>query len=128
MWLEQNQSNVTDFFSEGLTALASTSKVPGTPESAGNYLRQVDPGGAEALAVNLTRLPTNRSNAYMNELDLGPIWQMNEIGPSFDCRNAGGEHKATADQPPCIVQPLRTIDGKKQGQFPHVAAEDYSRK
>jgi virulence factor Mce-like protein len=127
-WLEQNQSNFTDFFSEGITALASTSKVPGTPDSYGNYLRQVDPGGAEALAVNLTRLPTNRSNAYMNELDLGPIWQINDIGPAFDCRNAGGEHKATATQPPCYVQSPRTFDGKKQGQFPHIAAQDYSRK
>jgi phospholipid/cholesterol/gamma-HCH transport system substrate-binding protein len=127
-WLELNQTVVTDFFTEGITALGATSPAPGTPESAGHYLRQLDPGGAEALAMNMTRLPGNRGNAYPNMLDLGPIWQIKEIPPSFDCRNTGGAHPADATSPPCHEVTNRTLDGKKQGRFPHVEAGNYSGK
>ena len=105
---------MTDFFSEGLSALASGSTRE--RQAVDRPLPAPDrPGRRGELAVT-SRASSNRGNAYPNELDLGPIWQKNEIQPSFDCRNAGGAHKASVDQPPCYVQSERTLDGKKQGQ------------
>ena len=127
-WLEQNQGGVTDFLSAGINALGATTPAPGTPDTLGHYLRQVDPGGAEAAAVWPTRLPTNRGNAYNNEDDNGPLWQLNDIAPVFDCRNAGGPREAGPDAPKCYVQPKRTLSGKPQGQFPNITATDYSKK
>jgi virulence factor Mce-like protein len=126
-WIEQNQGGVTDFLSAGINALGSTAPAPGTPDTKGHYLRQVDPGGAEAVAVWPQRLPTNRGDAYNNELDNGPLWQLNGIAPVFDCRNAGGPRPAGPDAPACYVQPKRTLSGKPQGQFPHIDATDYAK-
>ena len=124
-WLEQNQGGFTDFISAGINALGAMSKSPNTPDSHGHYLRQLDPGGAEAVAVFTERLPTNRGNAYNNQLDNGVLWQRNNIAPVFDCRNAGGERPMGPDAPACHVQPKRMFKGKLQGQFPHVEADDY---
>jgi ABC-type transporter Mla subunit MlaD len=126
-WLELNQANASDFLSAGINALGASSPVPGTPLSHGHYLRQVDPGGAEATAIFTTRLPTNRGNSYNNELDNGPLWQLNGIAPSFDCNNAGGPRPARPGMPACYVQPQRTFEGRPQGRYPHITANDYSK-
>jgi hypothetical protein len=54
-------------------------------------------------------------------------WQLNDIAPVFDCRNAGGARPAGPDAPACYVQPERTLSGKPQGQFPHIDAQDYAK-
>ena len=121
-WLALNQGNFTDWFTEGLTALASRLAPGSVSPSVGHYLRQVDPGGAENSVVTPMRLPTNRGNSYPSELDLGPVWQQNLISPSFDCRNTGGPHPANSTGPACLVQQKRLFHGQVQGQYPHVTA------
>jgi phospholipid/cholesterol/gamma-HCH transport system substrate-binding protein len=125
-WLALNQGNTSDFFSEGLSALASRLTPGSVKPSIGHYLRQIDPGGAENSVIAPTRASSNRGNAYPNGLDLGPIWQQNEIQPSFDCSNTGGAHRASqVAGPACLVQAKRFFQGRTQGQYPHAEAGDY---
>ena len=60
-------------------------------------------------------------------VDNGPLWQLNDIAPVFDCRNAGAPREAGPDAPKCYVQPKRTLSGKPQGQFPNIESTDYSK-
>jgi len=120
-WLQVNQAAVTDFISAGITALGATDPQP-RQDTLGHYLRQLDPGGAEAVAVWQHRLPSNRSNPYPMGTDTDQLWQQRGIQGMFDCNNAGGERPAGPDAPACYVQAPATVDGKRQGRFPHLTA------
>ena len=101
--------------------------------TAGHYLRQQGPQGIESVAIYPNRLPSNRGNTY-----LPPLFSTQrdaaeyEIFPNWDCENAGGEKKFVAgnpaqSSPACLVSKPNFFQGRTQGKFAHVNANDYSK-
>jgi phospholipid/cholesterol/gamma-HCH transport system substrate-binding protein len=123
-YLEASQYQVSDFITYGAAALADTTA--SATGGIGHYLRQFGPLGAESAAIYRQRLKTNRGNAYVGPQSLFGETQA-LMTPSFDCRNTGGEHPPTADEPGCQVDKHIQFQGRLQGQFPHVEADDYTK-
>jgi phospholipid/cholesterol/gamma-HCH transport system substrate-binding protein len=124
-WLAIHQPLLSDFISNGASPLEATTTVFGGGGT-GHYLRQFGPIGPETLGMYPNRDPNNRGNTYPP-----PIW-LNTLQdfvhgdfPAWDCKNAGGQHGATATQQPCWVAP--TLPGARPGQIPHLTAAHYHR-
>jgi phospholipid/cholesterol/gamma-HCH transport system substrate-binding protein len=139
-YLEASQWQVADFLSYGAAALAAKTNSPGG--GVGHYLRQFGPLGAESVAMYKQRLPSDRGNSYFKpgalastKIDGGRTYNAFKITGQFDCLNSGGEHRAPTDgNPGCWVAGHNPFDptpftfqGKVQGAFPHVEADDYSK-
>src|SRR2546423_3878389 len=86
------------------------------------------------------RLSTDRGNSYFNPMalaatvkDAGQAYNRFKITGQFDCKNSGEKPAPTDGSPGCWVQnhdpfdpfPF-TFQGRVQGAFPHVEANDYS--
>src|SRR5919206_195623 len=125
-FLEASQYQVTDFMTYGAAALADTTASPGG--GVGHYLRQFGPLGSESAAIYRERLPTNRGQTYVGPGHLfGPESMTFLDAPSSDCANTGGEHPPSQGNPGCYkAKPLR-FQGRIQGDFPHIQAENYLR-
>jgi virulence factor Mce-like protein len=123
-YLELSQLQVSDFISYGGAALADTTVSPGG--GVGHYLRQFGPLGPESAAIYPQRLRTNRGQTYVGPQQLfGPEAMDYLISPSSDCRNAGGDTKPSDGTPGCWKHGGIPFQGRIQGDFPHVEAEDY---
>jgi hypothetical protein len=48
--------------------------------------------------------------------------------PSTDCSNTGGTHPPQQGNPGCWKHDPMKFQGRLQGDFPHVGADDYSAK
>jgi phospholipid/cholesterol/gamma-HCH transport system substrate-binding protein len=126
-YLETSQSQVADFISYGGAALADTTASPGG--GVGHYLRQFGPLGAESAAIYPERLPSNRGQTYVGPKHLyGPEAMTYLDAPSTDCSNAGGTHPPQNGDPGCWKHDPMKFQGRLQGDFPHVEADDYSGK
>jgi virulence factor Mce-like protein len=124
-YLETAQYQVSDFLTYGAAALSDTTASPAG--GVGHYLRQFGPAGAEGAAIYRERLKTNRGNSYTPPGALFAPGNDALVTPSFDCRNTGGDHPPTADEPGCkTAQPI-TLQGRLQGSFPHPEAADYTK-
>jgi phospholipid/cholesterol/gamma-HCH transport system substrate-binding protein len=125
-YLEMSQLQVSDFISYGAAALADTTASPDGGN--GHYLRQFGPLGAESAAIYPERASTNRGSTYVGPEQLfGPEAMDFLISPSSDCRNAGGETKPSDGTPGCYKADGLKFQGRIQGDFPHVEAEDYTK-
>jgi phospholipid/cholesterol/gamma-HCH transport system substrate-binding protein len=139
-YLEANQWQVADFLSYGAAALSAKTVSPGG--GVGHYLRQFGPLGAESVGIwNTERTPTNRGNSYFQPLSLastspdgGQTYNKYKVTGQFDCANSGVKPAPTDGSPGCWIQGKNPFDddkfnfqGKVQGAFPHVEADDYSK-
>jgi phospholipid/cholesterol/gamma-HCH transport system substrate-binding protein len=123
-YLELSQSQVADFISYGAAALSDTTTSPGG--GVGHYLRQFGPLGAESAAIYKQRLPTNRGETYVGPRHLwGPKAMTYLIQPSTDCSNTGGAHPPQQGNPGCWKGDSVRFQGRLQGDFPHIEAENY---
>jgi virulence factor Mce-like protein len=126
-YLEMSQLQVSDFISYGAAALADTTASPSG--GVGHYLRQFGPTGAESAAIYPRRLRSNRGSTYLGPRHLfGPEAMTYLMSPSSDCSNAGGQTPASDGTPGCWKHGPEEFQGRLQGDFPHVEAEDYSDK
>ncbi|MGH2968709.1 MAG: MlaD family protein [Solirubrobacteraceae bacterium] len=137
-YFEASQWQVADFLSYGAAALSATTESPGG--GMGHYLRQFGPLGAESASIWAQRAPNNRGNSYFQPLslaasqaDAGRAYDRFKITGQFDCRQSGVRPAPTDGQPGCVIQNENPFDpheftfqGKVQGSFPHVEADDYS--
>src|SRR3954464_9585949 len=124
-YLEMSQSQVSDFISYGGAALADTTASPGG--GVGHYLRQFGPLGAESAAIYPERTPTNRGQTYVGPKQLfGPEAMTYLDSPSTDCSNTGGQHPPSQGNPGCWQHPPIKFQGRVQGDFPHIVADDYA--
>ncbi|MEJ7893756.1 MAG: MlaD family protein [Solirubrobacteraceae bacterium] len=124
-WVGIHINTLSDMFANLGVATAAKVKNP-TGDANGHYLRQFGPLGTEALAVQSTRLSTNRGNAYLNPLGVAssPEGQKFKILPSFDCDNAGGERMPEGRTPGCRVQVPYEYDGAAT-QYPRLRERAY---
>jgi phospholipid/cholesterol/gamma-HCH transport system substrate-binding protein len=123
-YLEMSQLQVSDFISYGAAALADTTASPGG--GVGHYLRQFGPLGAESAAIYPERAPSNRGQTYVGPKHLfGPEAMKYLLSPSTDCDNTGGEHPPQQGNPGCWKHAPMEFQGRIQGDFPHIAADDY---
>jgi virulence factor Mce-like protein len=126
-YLEMSQSQVSDFISYGGAALADTTNSPGG--GVGHYLRQFGPLGVESSAIWPERAPTNRGQTYVGPKHLfGPEAMTYLDSPSTDCSNTGGQHPPQQGNPGCWKHDPLKFQGRLQGDFPHVEADNYSGK
>jgi len=107
-WLSLHQQLISDFFSIGGGALAA--KTPSYTGGTGHYLPQFGILGLESLAIDSTRLSTNRGNTYPPPLaGQGAALSQDGILPSWDCNNTGasgdGSIPAGTGTIPCAVAP-----------------------
>ena len=128
-YLEQNQREVSNFFSAGITGVSDTTK---SDSGIGHYLKQFGPSGPESLSIYQTRLPTNRGNAYVNPAGLDSrTLNIRGITPNWDCKPSGGEKDPTPDgpnaSPGCLVQTPLQWQGRRT-KFPQVRPADYTNK
>jgi len=138
-YFEANQWLVADFLNYGAAALSAKTASPGG--GTGHYLRQFGPLGAESASIWKERAPSNRGNSYFQPLSLaesvrsgGQAYNKFKITGQFDCRNSGEKPAPTDGTPGCVIQNKNPFDpenrfslqGKVQGSFPHVEADDYS--
>jgi phospholipid/cholesterol/gamma-HCH transport system substrate-binding protein len=124
-WLSLHQQLISDFLSQGATALAATTTTFGGGNQPGHYLRQFSPIGPETLSLAPARDQGNRGDTYPP-----PLWiadpanlQRSTLG-SWDCKNTptGGPVAANNSPllgyPACWLEP--TLPGAKAGQIPHL--------
>jgi phospholipid/cholesterol/gamma-HCH transport system substrate-binding protein len=124
-FMELSQFQVSDFISYGAAALADTTASPGG--GTGHYLRQFGPTGAESAAIYRKRLKTNRGATYVGPMDLFDDEMKSYLmSASTNCDNAGGTTAAADGTPGCWTGPPERFQGRIQGAFPHVEADDYS--
>src|SRR5215210_1902067 len=138
-YFEASQWQVADFLNFGAAALSAKTQSPGG--GTGHYLRQFGPLGAESVSIWKERAPTNRGNSYFQPLsiaaskqDAGQAYNKFKITGQFDCQNSGEKPAPTDGTPGCVVQNRNPFDpetrfqfqGKVQGSFPHVEADNYS--
>ncbi|MEX2194793.1 MAG: MlaD family protein [Thermoleophilaceae bacterium] len=110
--LNFQQEQVSDFISRGGNTLNAT--LP-TPEGEGprHYLRQIGILNSSGLALQRTRQPIERGNAYPSP---NYVKRARALGmyEAFDCKPAGGEQPAPRPGlPPCFVQPPSLYDGTR---------------
>jgi phospholipid/cholesterol/gamma-HCH transport system substrate-binding protein len=135
-WLSLHQQLISDFISDGGSALASTpEQQSGFGGGTGHALPQLAIFGPETVSIWKNRSPDNRGNTYRP-----PIWGADPTAfnsnvnaaapPEWDCNNAGG------DVPPLDVPifghmscrtapPLGALIGQPNNKFPHVLAAKY---
>jgi hypothetical protein len=137
-YFEANQWLVADFLSYGAAALAAKTASPGG--GVGHYLRQFGPLGLESASIWKERTPSNRGNSYFQPLSLaasqadnGQTFNRFKITGQFDCTQSGEKPAPTSGDPGCWVQNRNPFDphkfsfqGKVQGSFPHVEADNYA--
>jgi hypothetical protein len=134
-WLSLHQQLTSDFISNGGTPLSATATTVGgngvmcARLPCGHYLRQFGLTGPESFGLYQNRDPNNRGNSYPP--GVYPIRQIaaKEGLPSWDCKNAGGEHGPKGDEPggspSCWVAP--PLPGAKGPyQIPHLLQAHYS--
>jgi len=121
-YVESDQPNLTDFISVGANALAI--KLAPEGGSNGHALPQLIVTGSQSMTTR-TRSPDNRGNAYprADQVTDPRYDQAQASGPSFDCRNAGGEKPAT-DTPACLESEPVPFQGRSQ-KYPQVRAQPY---
>jgi phospholipid/cholesterol/gamma-HCH transport system substrate-binding protein len=139
-FFEASQWQVADFLTYGAAALSAKTKSAGG--GVGHYLRQFGPLGAESVGIWKERAPNDRGNSYFvpgalaaTVADKGQTYNRFKITGQFDCENSGVKPAPTADgSPGCWVQNHNPFDphkftfqGKVQGAFPHVEANDYTK-
>lgn len=125
-WLSLHQQLISDFISEGATALAATTPAFGGDQP-GHYLRQFSPIGPETLSFAPSEYPSNRGDSYPPPLWLADPENLvqNTLG-SFSCKNTGApgngavpaNNTPTIGYPACWVEP--TLPGALPGQIPHL--------
>ncbi len=134
-WLSLHQQLISDFISQGGTAIAATT-TSFSGGSVGHYLRQFSPAGPETLSFAPNRDPNNRGNTYPPPLWLAdPRVSTNGNFPAWDCKNTGkpGDGSQPASGPPApapgatescwVAPPLPGASG--QYQIPHILAAQY---
>jgi hypothetical protein len=137
-WLSLHQQLISDFISQGGTAMAATT-ASFSGGGIGHYLRQFSPTGPETLSFAPNRNPNNRGNTYPP-----PLWLADPrdatLGnfPAWDCKNTGkpGDGSQPASGPPApapgsseacwVAPPLPGAPG--QYQIPHILAKQYPSK
>jgi phospholipid/cholesterol/gamma-HCH transport system substrate-binding protein len=122
-FLQLNQGTVANFISGPGAALGG--KGPAiNPNANGHVLPQLIMAGSQTL-ITPTRSADNRGNAYLSPTGLNLDGYKNgfDILPSWDCRNAGGRHKASSGNPGCFEQGPWEFQGRSQA-FPQVLASD----
>jgi phospholipid/cholesterol/gamma-HCH transport system substrate-binding protein len=122
-FLEQYQATISNFISIGANATALKLAPPnGQNSSNGHALPQMIVLGDQSLP-STNRSPSNRGNAYFAPDALKFTQKAGDflVPPSFDCRNSGGETKASASGPGCYEQAPFTVQGETR-KFPHVTA------
>jgi phospholipid/cholesterol/gamma-HCH transport system substrate-binding protein len=123
-YLELNQSQVSDFITNGAAPLADTTTSPSG--GVGHYLRQFGPLGVETAAIFRQRLSQSRGNSYLGPVALNDSrTNQFQIFPNFDCRPSGGERMPSGQDPGCFVQPRQQFQGRLQPTFPQIQANDY---
>ena len=134
-WLSQHQQLLSDFISNGAVGLSGfQTTLGGTGVTCpggvpcGHYLRQFGLTGPEGFGLYQNRDPNNRGDTYPP--GVYPIKQIaaKEGLPSWDCKNAGGEHGPKGDQPTgspsCWVAP--PLPGARGAyQIPHLLQAHY---
>jgi phospholipid/cholesterol/gamma-HCH transport system substrate-binding protein len=134
-WLSLHQQLISDFISQGGTAMAATT-TSFSGGGVGHYLRQFSPTGPETLSFAPQRDANNRGNTYPPSLWLAdPRVAANGNYPAWDCKNTGapGDGTQPASGPPaptpgsteaCWVAPaLPGASGPSQ--TPHILAKQY---
>jgi virulence factor Mce-like protein len=126
-WLAIHQPLLSDFISQGATALNATTTVFGGG-STGHYLRQYSPIGPETLGIAANRDANNRGNTYPPPIFINTPEDLQKGNfPAFDCHNTGapgdGSTAGNATEQVCWVAP--TLPGAKPGQIPHLTAARY---
>jgi phospholipid/cholesterol/gamma-HCH transport system substrate-binding protein len=126
-WLEVHQHTVSDFFSNGASAIADTVPDQRFAFERGHYLGQFGLTGPESVANATQRQPAARGNAYLDAVALsGAERARRMMFPNWDCENTGRgafttEKRGSSDLPSCWTKPP---PGKTQ--FPQIGAADYS--
>jgi phospholipid/cholesterol/gamma-HCH transport system substrate-binding protein len=133
-WLSEHQQLLSDFISNGASALAGQTTAFGGGGS-GHYLRQLSPEGAETVGFSATPSSDQRGNAYPNPLwlDQAENFIQGNFG-SWSCANTGaaGDGSEPADMTPgagheaCWVAP--TLPGATAGKIPELTQAMYSSK
>jgi ABC-type transporter Mla subunit MlaD len=137
-WLSLHQQLVSDFISQGGTAMAATT-TSFSGGGVGHYLRQFSPTGPETLSLAPSRDSNNRGNTYPPSTWLAdPRVPAKGNYPSWDCRNTGapGDGTQPASGPPAptpganeacwVAPPLPGASGPSQ--TPHILARTYPSK
>jgi virulence factor Mce-like protein len=154
-YLEYYQWQTADFISNGAGALVDTVETT-TNNQMGHYLRQWGPTGLESAAFWPNRPTIDRGNSYLPPVWQGPEYAKRMIFPEADCANVAavpGENQAAGtnrqitpapnaqssspddsstapggSDPSCWTFPAKPApNGGTGGEFPHVAAADYSK-
>jgi phospholipid/cholesterol/gamma-HCH transport system substrate-binding protein len=123
-WLQLNQGTVANFISGPGAALAGKTQ-SNNPNANGHVLPQLIVAGSQTL-ITPTRSPDNRGNTYLDPQSLNQNGYKNgyNILSNWDCKSAGGEHKAAPKDPGCFVQAPFDFQGKQE-RFPHVLESDF---
>ncbi len=134
-WLSLHQQLISDFISNGGSALAATT-ASFSGNGVGHYLRQFSPTGAETLSFAANRDSNNRGNTYPQPLWLtDPQNLIKNNTAAWDCKNTGapgdgstpgnGEPSSVpGSQMPCwVAPPLPGAGG--QNQIPHILQAQY---
>ena len=122
-WLQLNQGTVANFISGPGAALEGKTQT-NNKSSNGHVLPQLIMAGSQTM-ITPTRSKDNRGNTYLAPESLNQDGYKNgyEILPNWDCKSAGGDHKAAQNDPGCFVQGPFNFQGKQE-RFPHVLASN----
>jgi hypothetical protein len=137
-WLSLHQQLISDFISQGGTAIAATT-TSFSGGGIGHYLRQFSPTGPETLSFAPNRDQNNRGDTYPQSLWLDdPRNFTNGNYAAWDCKNTGkpGDGSQPASGPPAptpgsseacwVSPPLPGASGPSQ--TPHLLAKQYPSK
>ena len=125
-WLQYNQQILSDIMSVPGSAIGGVRET-GNPSANGHVLPQIITTGRQSL-VTPTRSPDNRGNAYLrpDAYNWERYLEGFNILPTWDCANAGGEHRpepprepGSGGNPGCVVQEPFDFKGEVQ-RFPQV--------
>jgi phospholipid/cholesterol/gamma-HCH transport system substrate-binding protein len=128
-WLGLHQQLLSDFISNGATALnATTTTFAGN--STGHYLRQFGPTGPETVSLQPNRDANNRGDTYPNPLWLNsPEYLVKNTLGAWDCRNAtngantqgSGSTSIPGSEQACWLQP-QLPGAPNQYQIPQITS------
>jgi virulence factor Mce-like protein len=123
-WLQLNQGTVANFISGPGAALQGKTQT-NNKESNGHVLPQLIVAGSQTM-ITPTRSADNRGNTYLDpqSLNADGFKRGYNILSNWDCKTAGGDHKAAPKDPGCFVQAPFDFQGKQE-RFPHVLASDF---
>jgi virulence factor Mce-like protein len=125
-WLQLNQGTVANFISGPGAALNAKTQT-NNKNANGHVLPQLIVAGSQTM-ITPTRSKDNRGNAYLDPQSLNQDGYKKgyNILSNWDCKTAGGDHKAAPKDPGCFVQPPFDFQGKQE-RFPHVLESDFKR-